>query len=193
MPMVDQDAIFFTPRIRSLQIIAGALILGVLAFAAVAVFLAPEFAGGQPDQALFHILLGVSVFLLLQAVVLGILLPPRLEHSAMSRIANGTWLPAKLSGSLPGVPAGYFDSDAGKLLGIYHSTTVIRLALFEGAAFTGIMTYLLSQNLLGLVVPGLAVGAMAALFPTATNAKQWLESRLEKLERMRSEASSPAL
>src|SRR5687768_14551423 len=92
--MHDDDLIPSPQRIRVMQIIAGALIAGLVAFSGVVLFLVhsrpPANQAPPPDLPLFSL---VALAMLVMETPLAILLPYMQTQAALRRLATGTWSP----------------------------------------------------------------------------------------------------
>lgn len=160
-----------------MQIIAAALLLGVVMFLAIVliiVFSRPNGAGIAPagDVPIVSVL-AVS-FLAIQAP-LAFIIPGFQTRTALRRIASGTWqLP-------PGANAASFATDASKLLAVRQTSMIIGLALLEGTAFLGCIAYLVEKQPFALVVVLVAVTLMLVNFPTEGRVRAWLERQADQL------------
>jgi hypothetical protein len=168
-------------RLRVLQIVTVAMVMGALTFLAIALFIVlvqNQGRGMAPPAGLPLISLLAAGFLVGQALM-SFVLPAAVARSTLRRIAAGTWKPA------PGaeVPA----TDAGKLLALYQTVLIVGLALLEGACFFGGIAYLLEGPpfAAGVVVVGLLL--MLARFPTESRVRHWLEDQKEQLAQARRE------
>lgn len=175
-------------RLRTMQIIAAALLLGVLIFLSIILYMVlvqNQGAPWQPPQDVPMLSIIAAVMLVLNAP-LALLLPRLQTQAALKQIAAGRWRPP-----VPTRP-GELDTDADKLLAIKQMTLTVSLALLEGAAFCAIFGYLLEGSYLALAVVGMAVLVMLALFPTEGRIRAWLDHHLQRLADLRHEQSGAA-
>jgi hypothetical protein len=169
-------------RLRTMQIIAGTLLFGVLAFVAVALFIVHVQNGGRgtgpPDH---RVLSFVAVAMQAVNVLLSFIIPGMMAKGALRRIASGTWR------APPQADPAAYSTDAAKLLAVRQTTLIVALALLEGAAFLGGIAYLLEARPKALVGVGLAVWAMLYHFPTESRTRYWLERQAGVLAGLRQE------
>ncbi len=167
-------------RLRVTQIVAAALMLGVLFFAGVVMF-GP--LANQPPRAanavpmLSYGAAGLfAVILLVWAV-----LPGRMAEIQVGKIARGQWNIV----ANPATPAGYFATDTAKLLATYQTKVIVACALLEGSAFASIVAYMIERQTLALAIAASAVLLMAATFPIRTRVRRWLDGRLTRMDELR--------
>jgi len=176
MPAETDDTLL-RQRLRVMQLIAAALILGVLFFLGIVLFQ----RGAEPPAGGVGIISLVAVLLLATNAPLAQVLPAILTRSALRRIASGTW-------QAPPGAAGGHDSDAAKLLTVQQTAMLIGLALLEGVAFLGCVAYLLEGEAVALAVVGVALFLMVLNFPTEGRLRAWLQAQEDRLAALRHEA-----
>jgi hypothetical protein len=135
-------------EIQSAQIILGAMVLGMLAFAGVAIFVRPQMEPADPG-------LGRTLLITLIALAVG-----ELAAYLVLRMSVIRRLRASLGGQAGGPELERMV--AGQVL----SLTIIGAAMLEGCGLFGIVIYLVSGATVGLLAPALAIGGMALLLPT---------------------------
>jgi hypothetical protein len=186
--MNTPDGLLPPGRLRGMQIIAGALLAGVvtlLALVLILVFLQNQGAGLAPAGNM-PILTMVAGFLFVIQAPLAFLLPRILIRSALRRVASGTWqIP-------PGAESASFNTDASKLLAVKQTSMILGLALLEGAAFLGCIAYLLEAQSIALGVVVVAVALMLMTFPTEPRVRAWLEQQFDQLAELRQQGDIPA-
>lgn len=174
-------------KVRTLQIIAGALLAGVIFFAAIAFVMSPREETAADSLPMPVITYGALAFLAVLAVVRSVL-PSRMAKAQIRRIARGTWTPsASQAGRNPSPEtiAAAYPSDADKLFTVLQTTSILGWALLEGPAFMGCMAYMVEHNPLALIVVAAPVLAMMATFPTPGRVASSLERMQYDLETMR--------
>jgi hypothetical protein len=170
---------FPTGQLRTMQIITVAMILGVAAFAAVAVCLnlnnpQPGPGGDLPPLTL------IACVALVALAFMSFIVPKISERTLVGQIATGTWPPRNQPGGMPA-------TDEGKLLTLRQMTLIISLAFIEGPSFMGGVAYLVEKNNLGLGVMLIGLGLLVARYPTEDRLRQWLEAKKDELDRIRQE------
>lgn len=186
--MSSPDDMLPPKRLRVMQIIAGALLLGVLTFLAIALFLVsgrPQGAAGGTADGL-PVISVLAVMLLVVDAPLAFVVPSFLMRSAVRRIASGAWQ------APPGSDPAAFASDAAKLLTVRQTALIIGLALLEGVAFFACIAYLLEAQPFVLAVVLVAVALMLVNFPTEGRVRAWLERQADLLAELRQQGDIPA-
>jgi hypothetical protein len=173
-------------RLFTMQIIAGALVTGVLVFVAIDLYLVlvQNRGGGLNPPQPVPLLSWMALGMLAVTVPVSFLLPRFLTRSALQRIASGTW---QLGPNVP-IPA----TDAGKLLAVRQTTLILGLAPLEGAAFFGCIAYLMEASVLALSAVLVALLLMLWQFPTESNVRAWLAEQTEQLAQVRRETGRSA-
>jgi hypothetical protein len=72
--------------------------------------------------------------------------------------------------------------DAGTLMMLYRAKTIAGAAMLEGAAFFGLITYLVNQDPIALALGGLLIVGVALHFPTRSGVIRWIDDQLLWLE-----------
>lgn len=137
--------------VRVMQILAGALVMGVVMFAVVAVILIG--ALNQPPQGMILSVFG-AVFAS-STFVMHLIVP--------------NLMAAKAAAAAP--------PDEASLYPVYQTRMIVGLALLEGAAFFNIIATIVEHNWWSLAVAGVLVFWMLAMFPTTTRVKHWVEAQ----------------
>lgn len=180
--MHEPEGVISPARLRTTQIIAGSLIAGTVVFLTVVLFLVHVQGQGNAPAMELPILSLIAAFMLATLVPVSILLPRFMSQSSLGQLAAGTWKPPE------GVHPAAFGTVTDKLMAIYQTTLIIRLAMIEGAAFVGLVAYMQEAQpwILGLVVAALAF--MVLSFPTRGRAQAWLDRQADKLAELRGNA-----
>jgi len=171
-----------------MQIIAGALLLGVAFLFAIVLFIVLGQRNGQgaaPPMGLPVVSI-ILVALLVVNGFLSFLIPGLHTQAALKRIATDTWRPptqAKMSD---------YSTDAAKLLAVRQTSLIMSLAFLEGTAFFGCIAYLLEHRdfVLGIVL--IVVVGMISHFPTQGRVRVWLEQQMDRLADLRQQAGYAA-
>jgi hypothetical protein len=165
--------------LRTSQIIAAALCLGVLFFLGIALYIVNVVHQGQgmapagDGAILAYMSAGFLAIMLLPAL----LVPRLISRDGVAKIARGEWEPPAQG------PAS--TSDSGKLMGVRQTAVIIRMAMLEGASFFGGIAYLTQGHpvALGVMIAGLVLLMMQ--FPTQGRVQSWLNEQLEEIDRAR--------
>jgi hypothetical protein len=139
-------------RVRVMQILAVALVLGVVVFAGI-VFVTG--ALNQPPQGGFLSFFGggvAAVMIVLHFVVPGIMANNAAQESSAA-------------------------SDEDRWCGMYQVKLIIGMAMLEGAAFLNLVACMAEHNWWSMAVTGALVLLMLLQFPTRTRVEQWIETQ----------------
>jgi hypothetical protein len=150
-----------------MQVIVGALLAGVAAFAAVVAVLGPQRVVAPPDLPVVSLIAaGIAVSVMYVRAVL----TRALVMNARLRLAGD-------------------DEDIPAWLGVYQTVTIVGAALLEGAAFFLLTAYFIEGTSWALPAAAALWLLLAWLhFPTRSGVEHWLteqldEARREKLSR----------
>ena len=160
-------------RLRVMQIIAAALMIGVITFLGVVLFLVYGQRNGQGLQPAADLpivtLLAIAMFAI--NTPLAFILPNQLAKPALKQIAAA--------------PEKEREYDIDKLLGVRQATMLVGLALIEGTAFCACIGFLLDADVGSLVVVGLCLLLMLVLFPTRNRVRNWLDKQAMAVQDIR--------
>ena len=149
---------------RTCLIIQASMITGVLTFLLLALFVLPkpvQPAAGIPITALLSIVLAIV------GVPLGSLISRLQRQGAIDELLASK-LDLEASAADQNYPAFH------QVVKQFQTQMIIRLALFEGAAFLAIVSYIGSGHRLGLIVAGGMVLLMLARLNLPTRIQSWL-------------------
>lgn len=134
----------FTPdqnkQIKAIQILAAALMLGILFFIAVSLVVT-NFADYQTEEVLFLPLVIISIAMLAN-IPLGFVL----YNKRMPALNNASGFEEKM--------------------GIYRNAFIIRAALFESSSFIAIVSFLITGKPILTIIAMAGLAAMLLTFPT---------------------------
>jgi hypothetical protein len=146
-------------RLRTMQIIAGAIALGAVMALAVLSFVRSQNPPPPRDPPLVsYILLGAAVL----EVGAALLVPGQLAAAGRRRLAA--------SGA---------GQDAGAWYGLYQTLLIIRLALLEAPALALAVAWLLEGWPVTLVAAAACIVLMLLQFPSALRVECWVEAQKE--------------
>ena len=130
-------------KIKSIQIICVALIMGVLMFLAVTFVVANNEKGWHTD------LMVLVMATLASCYLVSFVVPTILLNAAKSRIANCKT-----------------DEEAvNESLAAFQTATIVGYALIEGAVFANLVAFMLTGSLISVAVAGVGIVLMIARFP----------------------------
>jgi hypothetical protein len=179
--MNDLDDVLTPQRLRTMQIIASALLLGVLIFLAIAAYIVvfQNHGRGMAAAQDLHVVTLTAVVMFACLAPLAFFLPRMQSRAALRRIAAGTWR------APPELDPREFATLPGKLLAVLQTTMLIGLSMLEGTAFLGCIAYLLEAQPLAAGVIGGALFLMLLQFPTQRRVRAWVERQTDQLADIR--------
>jgi hypothetical protein len=152
-------------QLRVMQIIVGALALGVINFLVVVLVIATKNEAGPVDVPLLtYLSAGVAAAAAFASIVVPMILAGSVRRS-FSNDTDGTNIRA--------------------LAQIYQTQLIIRCAILEGAAFFCIVAYMHERHVIGLIAAGLLLLMLLAQFPTASRLEAWVENERVVADQMR--------
>ena len=166
-------------QVRVLQIIVAAITLSPAIFLGVVLATPPGAKPAGGNVSLTYLACGAAV----AAVLARLVVPSLLVRSFRRQIAAGAWPPPSQTGNSPAAPM----SDAGKLAGVYTVSSIIAVAILEGAAFFLIVAFQAERHPWAASAAVLLVLMIAAHFPTRSRAAEWIETQLPRLDEDRQE------
>ena len=137
---------------RISQIIAGALIAGVVMFACVAFFVAK----GEPTKSPMLALIGAGMAAM--AVVVRFIVPTIIVNAGKARLKEATAADVMI-----------------QLAGLYQTKMIVGMAVLEGAAFVSLIAYISEKQFWSYGVVAFLVGVMAISFPSQGQFESWAE------------------
>jgi hypothetical protein len=155
-------------QLRTMQIIAAAMMNGIVLPLALFVFLVTV-KQQKPiltDPADLQMVSMVALLLLATNAPLSLLLPSIMTRNALRQIAAR-------------------ESPLADLLPLRQTTLIVGLALLEGVAMVGCIAFLLECHAVDFIVVGLVLALMLARFPTRNRVRAWLARQLAVLEELR--------
>ncbi len=145
----------FDQRVWTMQIIAVALVMGVVLFAAVAVLgIGALDKPPKADATVSYIALAFATVMFGAHLVV---------PATVARNARTT--------------AGNEAMHASRWVAIYQTKLVVALALLEGPAFFNMIALIIESHWWSLATAGALVFFMLAAFPTKTRVAQWVETQ----------------
>lgn len=143
----------------AIQIIAGALIAGVVSFGLVAVFLT---FGDQPDDPLLgYVAAGFSAVMLVMSLTIPSLVARQQTREAFARAGD--------------------DEERARrnLYAAFQTKTIIGFAMLEGAAFFDLVAYMNTARTWVLAIAAALVAIMVSRFPTRGRIENWIENQMQ--------------
>ena len=166
----------FPARIRIMQIIAGALLMGVVIFAGIAIFIVRNRDSLRALDAPPYLTL-MAGLMLLSNVPLSFIIPRFTVRALLQRLAAQ---PRSLGTTREETEANLRAS----LLAGRQTAMIVGLALLEGAAFLGCIAYLQEGQLYSLGFVLVAACLMLWNFPTTNSVNDWLDHHQRLLEEL---------
>ncbi len=148
--MLNQQQIqTIEPRIRTIQIVCGSLIMGLMTMAVIfVVAMGPEFI---PKLGILQM---VGIGMAVPVILMSFILPTGIRRNSLRQ---------SLSDEQKNDP--FQDEVITQALASVQTSSIIRFALLEGAAIMNLIFWFVEKSLYNLVVVGIALGLMVAFFP----------------------------
>lgn len=161
--------------VRTGQIITFALVQGIILAAAVLAYLTfsqpePE-PPTQPVGGGAIVLPLIAAFTLITAIAANMIIVPMMRRTAAARFQgeadSGITIPE------PDQPTG---PAIARLLGADQAARIVGQACLEGAGIFAAVLMLVDRNPMYLIVTAIALGGIAAQFPSSIKLRHWLET-----------------
>ena len=174
------------PQVFTIQIIVAALTAGCLIFMAIAIFLVQTGQAPPVNENDMPLLTYMATAWAGMAIVARMIVPKIIESAARKRIADGTWQAAASGQQQTQVarPAERLG-DAGQLLAVLNTRTIVGGAILEGSAFFALVAYLIEKSPLALAAAVVMIIGVVLHFPTRSSATHWIEDQLAAVEQLR--------
>jgi hypothetical protein len=170
----------FAVRVRTIQIIAAALLFGVLMLAAVSIAVVQTSGPmGHRDADALPIVSLVALVMLATNLPLSLILPNVLMRNAVQRVAAGSWSVP------PGVDPGVLATDEARLLAARQTVMIVGTALLEAVGLAAGIAYLVEGQAFAMIAVVVPVLVMIAQFPTREGMRTWLERHLALVAELR--------
>jgi hypothetical protein len=184
--MSELDDRVLAPRVRAMQIMAFALITGVVVFLGIACYqVLAQGAPATPRDGLPMVSLVAGV-VFAGGIMASFAAPTLMTRAALQRIASSTWQ----------VPRGTDPKDAAtdfaKLLAVKQTTLIVSMALLEGPAFLGCLAFFVEGQFFMLGIVTVAIVAMLLKFPTEGSVRSWLYEQTNQLQHIRQSGQRPS-
>ena len=157
----------FDASLRGMQIIAGALMMGVLMFLGVVLVATAGKFDGQPEM----ITMIASGFAFLMLV----------NHFVIPPIIIKAQLKQAIAAGMHQRPD---EERIQECCGIYQTQMIVGFALLEGAAFFNLVAMMVEHCAASIAVVTLLLLLMVAKFPTRDKVSFWVQDKLRELQLM---------
>jgi len=156
----------FDQQLRVMQIIAGALMMGVITFLGVVLVITKGDVLGQGNPGIVtFIATGFAGLMIVNHLVIpGLVMKAQLNQLKFQDFGQQD-----------------AESKVASLLGIYRTRLIMTLALLEAAAFFNLVSVIIENHLLSLSAAIVLLGLMAVRFPTRTKVSWWVQDKLSEL------------
>jgi len=172
------------PYVLTMQIIAGALMGGVVVFGTIAFFIAPIGGGaaGVDLPILTHLALGFAAV----AIVGRWVIPGVVVTAGRKRIVQGRSPSPPAVSRSPQLPE-FIEKygDVARLIGLYQASLITGSAILEGAAFFCLVAFLPTREPICLWAAIVLVASMGLGFPTRSRVVHWVEDQQNVLQQQR--------
>jgi len=161
-----------TPVLRTMQIIVGALAVGIINFLLVVVFVIRPQAQGAPagELLLTYLAVGGAVVAVIVSLIVPIVLAGSMRKTMPDSSVDSKTASAKENAII--LP----------LVQVYQTLLIIKCAILEGAAFFCLVTHMIERQTITLATAGVLLLVLLAQFPMRSRVEAWIESELEMSE-----------
>ena len=174
------------PMVRTLQIVVSALAIGPVSFLAIAGALVAQGTFDAQDDTLFFPLNLVLVLFLAGVSISRDIVPGLIVSQSRRKISAGQWQsPKGPSGLDLRAPLIERTGDAGRLMSVFQTKTIVAAALLEGLAFFATIVFMLTQSMIALAVAVVMILGVMLHFPTHSGVAHWIEDQLALIEQER--------
>ena len=164
--MTPQFPADVTAAVRTSQIIAGALMGGVVMFGVIAVAIA---GNNPPVGPLLPLMaLGFAAVMIIARFVVSAAMVSSSRTHILNEVRGG-----RLQNS---------SQIAGQFYGAFQTRMIVGMAVLEGAAFFNLVAYMMASRWWNLAAAGVLLLLMAAMFPTKNKLEQWVHDQLQLME-----------
>jgi hypothetical protein len=176
--LTDVQQKYLSTIARTLQIIVGALAMGVWMFAGVVLLLDIDLQDeGQPvEPFLAYLAAGAAIVAIVAWGIAPGMIASRMREAIVAGKGDQLTLKPYATDDL---------GDAGPLGGVYQVRAIIGAAILEGAAFFNLMAYMLEGQLINLAAAGVLVLIMLCAIPTYGRVESWVQNELTTIEQLR--------
>lgn len=167
--------------VRTLQIIVGAMAVGVIAFLSVGSVVPPDMLPFSTDPS-SRVLTTLALVWGGMTLVAHVAAPKVMERKGVARIARGEDPVAGSSPSNSTLPPEIAATDAGKLCTLFATLTIVRSAMIEGAALLAGLAFVTEKQITALCAALALIAILLAWFPTRNRISAWIEQQLQVIE-----------
>lgn len=172
--------------VRVTQIIVGALVLGCVSFLVIVLVIpaAARPAAQQAGEAGPALVLSYVAFAFLAAAIIArIVVPGIVVRAGRRSISHGTFRRSAIEDTASQARDEALErmGDAGRLLMLFQTKTIIAAAILEGTAFFMLIAYMIERYTAVLAIAVGLIAALAAHMPTSRGVVHWIEDQLRLL------------
>lgn len=180
--------------IRVLQIIVGAMIVGVAALLVVAQVVGPGTVGGSRQASDMPVLTYVAVACGGMLLVMSFVIPGLIVGSERRKIAADTAETCCSGRDEIQFNAEIYErtGSPGRLLGLLSTVTIIASAMVEGGGMLAGVAYLVEGQTLAAATAAVLILALVLRFPTRNRTEQWIADQTDLLRQEQSMAATTA-
>ena len=157
----------FDASVRTVQIIALALIMGVVIFLGVVLVATASRIDDSPEM-ITKIAAGFAFLMLVNHFVI----PPIIVKAQLKQAIAA------------GLNQKQDDDKIQECCGVYQTQLIVGFALLEGAAFFNLVALMLEHCVASIIVVTLLLLLMVAKFPTRDKVSFWVQDKLRELQLM---------
>lgn len=161
----DELPLQLAGKVRSLQVITGGLLMGVLAFMTIVLFMTQGSLSGQPEL-ISWIAIGFAALMFVNHLMI----PGIVAKAILSKISGEAIRNADESDKYE------------RLFPALQTRHIVACAMLEGGVFFNLVAYMVTEYAGNLVTACVQTAMIVIRFPTATRAQFWIQDRIRELE-----------
>jgi hypothetical protein len=173
----------FSARLRTMQIVHAAILMGPLVFGGIIAFIFLQQGRGLVAQGPLTLLTLIALVWLPAAAAASFVVSGMVLRSAVGQIAAGTWKPPADT-ARRGIAVDAL-TDGQKLLTVRQTADIIGAALLEGAIFLACIALFIEGHAWALAAACVGWVLLLSRFPTEGRIRSWLDEQGERLAQMR--------
>ncbi len=178
--MIAHDEQVLIKSLRMMQIIAAALVIGLVNTCLIAIlFISPKPVPPNPQADAVPVLTAIAVAAFVALVPLSFLLPRLIAKKYVGRIVTGNWQPAQNADPV------WSTTIFGQLLSTRQAASIVGLALLEGVGFLACVACMIEHRMIVMAVAAAIVVLMLLRFPTANKLRSWIAQQADEIDLLR--------
>ncbi|MCC6127343.1 MAG: hypothetical protein IT426_20470 [Pirellulales bacterium] len=167
-------------RVRAMQIIVAALVMGCVVFAVVAIVVSPLIPTDADSKLVTYLALGVAVLAMIPRAVVPTIIVATGRKKILGNLKQNS---TQRDAGTRGIRFDELEEEAGRqAISLLQSKLIVSAALIEGPTFFLLVAYMLECSPIALAAAGIMALLLALHFPSFGRAAEWIEGQLRLLK-----------